>query len=167
MIKVQGLVMTVHDDEIGARGPGRECHEFCVRDEYRARFSGRRWGPGAFRYRRSAGRVPARRPASFLASPRKEAKKRPLLHRSSASRLTPLRCSHRAAGAELARCAGSDSCAGRPRPLLRCSAAQRGLSGITERCRGCGCDRRKGDRRQATGDRRRAGDGRWKMGRSG
>ncbi len=59
---------------------------------------------------------------------------------------TPLRCSHRAAVAELARCAGSDSCAGRPRPLLRCSAAQKGLFGTAARFRPFMCDRRQGSK---------------------
>ena len=136
--------MTVHAVEIGARGPVRECHEFCVRDECRARFSGRRWGPGAFRYRRSAGRVPARRPASFFASPKKEARKATPPNRSSAAQPTALRCSQQAAGAELAGYARSDSCAGLPRLLLRCSAVRKGLFGITERFSTGVCDRRKG-----------------------
>ncbi|WP_206198975.1 hypothetical protein, partial [Zoogloea dura] len=53
--------------------------------------------------------------------------------RSFALRTTPLRCSHRAAGAELVGYASSDSRAGRPRPLLRCSAGQNGLFANTAR----------------------------------
>ena len=84
----------------------------------------------------SVGRFPARRPAHFFASPKKWARKAPPPNRPSAQasldQPTALRCSQQAAGAELAGCARSDSCAGLPRLLLRCSAAQKGLSADTE-----------------------------------
>ena len=93
---------------------------------------------------RHIGRVPARRPASFFASPKKEARKATPPNRSSAAQPTALRCSQQAAGAELAGCARSNSCAGLPRLLLRCSAARKGLFGITARFSTGVCDRRKG-----------------------
>jgi len=73
------------------------------------------------------GRVSPRRATFFFASPKKKARKATRLPRSSALRPTALRCSQRAAGAELVGCASSDSRAGLPRPLLRCSAGQDGL----------------------------------------
>ena len=85
---------------------------------------------------RHIGRVPARRPAHFFASPKKWARKAPPPNRPSAQasldQPTALRCSQQAAGAELAGCAHSDSCAGLPRLLLRCSAVRKGLSADTE-----------------------------------
>ena len=81
---------------------------------------------------RHIGRVPSRRPAHFFAAPKKWARKATPPNRSSASQPTALRCSQQAAGAELAGCARSDSCAGLPRLLLRCSAVRKGLSADTE-----------------------------------
>ena len=75
---------------------------------------------------------PGGRPLS-LRRQRKGERKATRPPRSSAARTTPLRCSHRAAGAELVGCASSDSRAGLPRPLLRCSAGQNGLFANTAR----------------------------------
>ena len=71
-------------------------------------------------------RLRPRRATFFLASPRKKAKKATRLHRSFAwandfpALLTT-------GGRRRTRPAGSDSCAGLPRPLLRCSAVQTGF----------------------------------------
>nr|AFX82632.1 hypothetical protein [uncultured proteobacterium 90H6] len=75
---------------------------------------------------------PGGRPLS-LRRQRKGERKATRLPRSFAARTTPLRCSHRAAGAELVGYASSDSRAGKPRPLLRCSAGQNGLFANTAR----------------------------------
>ena len=100
-----------------------------------SRFHGRVCTPGRLRRREAMLRetppTPSGRPTS-LRRQRSRQERRPLLHRSSASRLTPLRCSPPAAGAELAGCARSDSCAGLPSLLLRCSAVRKGLLTHTE-----------------------------------
>ena len=75
---------------------------------------------------------PGGRPLS-LRRQRKGERKATRLPRSFAARTTPLRCSHRAAGAELVGYASSNSRAGKPRPLLRCSAGQNGLFANTAR----------------------------------
>ena len=116
---------------------------WCLRFAWIGRdsFHGRVCTPGRLQRRGAMLRetpLPPRRVTSFLVSPRKEAKKATRLHRSFAARMTPLRCSKWAAGAELAGVAGSDSRAGLPRPLLRCSAAQ---TGFPESSRHCGSNR--------------------------
>jgi hypothetical protein len=97
----------------------------------------RRWGLGGFPLFgvTLAGSRPGGRPTS-LRRQRSRQERRPRragrLLKLSLDQTTPLRCSQQAAGAELAGCARSDSCAGLPRLLLRCSAVRKGLSADTE-----------------------------------
>ena len=75
---------------------------------------------------RIVGRVSARRPTDFLASPRKSAKKATRPPRSFAERMTALRCSQQAAGAELALRAQTAA----PDFPACCCAARRGRNGL-------------------------------------